>query len=589
MNGSGQPLETRLNYQPRELRFGTSGRRGEVVHLTQLEIYINVCAEIEYLQSLPRADGGITAGEEFYFAYDLRPSSTRFVEAEGGRGEICQAVVQAALDRGMCPINLGCIPTPALAYHALSRERASVMVTGSHIPFDRNGYKLNTARGELLKQHESPIAEFVRRVRSKLYGEPYADSLFDERGMLRAGHRELPSARDDGRAAYFRRYKEFFTDSSFRGKRIAVYQHSAVARDFLVELLTALGAEAIPVGRSDTFVPIDTENIDAVQLAAIQSHTREAVRSRGPVWAVVSTDGDSDRPLVLGVDPSGAVRFFGGDLVGMIVADFLGADAVVVPVSCNDAIDRGSLRSVLEPKTKIGSPYVIEGLEKARNKGKKAVCGWEANGGFLTGSDIERQGRTLTRLATRDAMLPILGVLVAAQEEGCSLTELLGRLPPRYSRAALLKKFPQSVSRQIIGRFSPDIPDLQEVVFDPKRRFIDRQGAEMHPSPGARSRLDQIRRELQQFFSNGAGFGEIARLNYIDGVRIIFSNADVAHVRPSGNADELRIYAVADTQARADALAQMGVAEPGGILRSMEDFVRGAAPTSPPEDAPLRR
>ena len=37
-------------------------------------------------------------------------------------------------------------------------------------------------------------------------------------------------------------------------------------------------------------------------------------------------------------------------------------------------------------------------------------------------------------------------------------------------------------------------------------------------------------------------------VDYTDGVRVLFDNGDVAHVRPSGNADELRIYAVADTQ-----------------------------------------
>ena len=42
---------------------------------------------------------------------------------------------------------------------------------------------------------------------------------------------------------------------------------------------------------------------------------------------------------------------------------------------------------------------------------------------------------------------------------------------------------------------------------------------------------------------------------------------------PPGNADELRIYAVADTQARADAITAMGVAEPDGILRTMERAV----------------
>lgn len=556
MARSEESLRSRLTYEPQELRFGTSGRRGEVVHLTQLEVYLNICAEIEYLQSMPRSEGGIAAGDDFYFAYDLRPSSVCFVEGEKGRGEICQAVVRAARDRGMRAINLGCIPTPALAHYALSRERASVMVTGSHIPFDRNGYKLNTPRGELMKQQEAPIGAFVQRVRASLYEQPFADSLFDERGTFKSGHADLPPHLDDARAAYLARYTGFFGGSGLHGKRIVVYQHSAVARDFLVELLSVLGAEAIPAGRSETFVPIDTENLEAGQLADIQAHASEVVRSAGPVWAVVSTDGDSDRPLILGLDESGGVRFFGGDLVGMIVAEFLGADAVVVPISCNDAIDRGSLKPVLEPKTKIGSPYVIEGLDRARAKHRKIVCGWEANGGFLTGSDIERNGKVLTKLATRDAVLPILGVLFAAQEANSSVVDLFSRLPPRYSRAALLKRFPQSVSRRIVERLSP----------------------------GEERDLKAIRAELREFFRSDMGFSEISRLDYTDGVRIIFSNGDVAHVRPSGNADELRIYAVADTQERADTIAQMGVAEPGGILRAMEKCV-----TSPPAIAPLRR
>jgi phosphomannomutase len=35
----------------------------------------------------------------------------------------------------------------------------------------------------------------------------------------------------------------------------------------------------------------------------------------------------------------------------------------------------------------------------------------------------------------------------------------------------------------------------------------------------------------------------------------------------------LRIYTVADTQIRADAIAKAGVAEPDGILRKMEDAI----------------
>ena len=535
-------LRSRLKYEPQVLGFGTSGRRGKVVDLTQLEIYLNALAELEYLQSLPLNEGGIRRSEDFYFAYDLRPSSSEFVAQEEGRGEIAQAIVRAITDAGMQAVNLGRIPTPALASYALSQNKGSIMVTGSHIPFERNGYKTNSSRGELLKEQEAPINERVRQVRQRLYEQPGDQSLFNEQGMLKCGHQELPAEHGVARAAYIERFTNFFHGSTLEGKRILVYQHSAVGRDLLVEILERLGAQVVKGGRSDTFVPIDTENIDAAQLAVMQGL---ADSDSGPLHAVVSTDGDSDRPLVLGVDPLTAqVHFFGGDLVGMVVAEYLQADAVVVPISCNDAIDRGKLASVVEAKTRIGSPFVIAGMEAALAKGKKRVCGWEPNGGFLTGSPIARNGAVLEPLLTRDAGLPILGVLFAAQQDGLSLVDLFARLPKRFSRAALLKQFPRAIALKIVERFSP---------------------------PNAVA--EAIRKDLAQFFTPALGFAAITHVDYTDGVRILFANGEVAHVRPSGNADELRIYAVADTQSRADAIAALGVAEPAGILRKMEKAV----------------
>jgi phosphomannomutase len=540
-------LRSRLNYEPQVLGFGTSGRRGKVVDLTQLEIYLNALAELEYLQSLPLTEGGIQRGEDIYFAYDLRPSSSEFVAQEEGRGEIAQAIVQAIDDAGMKAVNLGRIPTPALASFALSRNKGSIMVTGSHIPFERNGYKTYSGRGELLKQQEAPINEQVGQLRQRLYEQPWEQSLFNERGMLKCGHQELPQEQGEARAAYIERFTNFFEGSTLNGKRILVYQHSAVGRDLLVEILEHLGAQVVKGGRSDTFVPIDTENIDAAQLAVIQELADAAAASSGPLHAVVSIDGDSDRPLVLGVDPLTAqVHFFGGDLVGMVVAEYLQADAVVVPISCNDAIDRGELAAVVEPKTRIGSPFVIAGMEAALAKGKKRVCGWEPNGGFLTGSPITRNGAILQPLLTRDAGLPILGALFAAEQDGLSLVDLFACLPKRFSRAALLKHFPRATALKIVDRFSP---------------------------PGRNA--EAIGKDLAQFFAPAQGFAGVTHVDYTDGVRILFANGEVAHVRPSGNADELRIYAVADTQSRADAIAALGVAEPAGILRKMEKAVDG--------------
>src|SRR5260370_19054809 len=208
----------------------------------------------------------------------------------------------------------------------------------------------------------------------------------------------------------------------------------------------------------------------------------------------------------------------------MIVAEYLGADAVVVPISCNDAIDHSALAPALEAKTRIGSPHVIAGMAAARAKGGKVVCGWEANGGFLLGSDVQKNGRILTALPTRDAILPILAVLASANERSISVSELFAQLPPRFSRAALLRNFPRQNGKRIIEMLTAENPEEEA----------------------------RIRGRLEEFFRPEAGFSPIGRLDYTDGVRVLFENGEVAHFRPSGNADEFRMYAVADTQDRAN-------------------------------------
>ncbi len=572
-------LRARLDYEPQVLKFGTSGRRGEVVHLTQLEIYINALAELQYLQSLPANKGGIRVGDDFVYAYDLRPSSTRFVPEQMGRGEIAQAIVRAIHDSSMRPVNLGHIPTPALAFYALEHAQGGMMVTGSHIPFERNGYKTYSAKGELLKEDEAPINERVEQVRARLYAQLFRDSIFNEQGFFKSGHEPVPTASSAGRDAYVARYVHFFAGRTLAGKQLLVYEHSAVGRDLLAEILERLGATVIRAGRSDKFIPIDTENIETEQLRKIQALLDEAWAAHGPIDAVVSTDGDSDRPLVLGVESSTSggsthtparARFFSGDLLGMMVAEYLGADGIVVPISCNDAIDLSALKDHLEPKTRIGSPFVIAGMEKARCKGRRAVCGWEANGGFLTGSAFSRGGRILKALPTRDALLPILTSLFSAQENRVSLVELFARLPKRFGKAALLKNFPRAVSQQMVKRFAPPDERSQEILFtldDPK--LLDENLGPLACNPSFAQRARAIQEELSHYFTSQLGFGAITKINYTDGVRVSFSNHDVAHFRPSGNADELRIYSVADTQTRADAIAAAGVAEPDGILRRL--------------------
>ena len=323
---------TFLNYTPVPLAFGTSGLRGLVKDITDLEAYINVKAALRYLLNI----GDIRASSRVVVAGDLRPSTDR----------IMCACVQAIVDLGCRVENAGKIPTPALISNAISSGRAGVMVTGSHIPFDRNGIKINKSVGEVLKSDEPGITREVERVRVEEYGRSATASAFDACGMLKCAP-ALPPLDGAAEEAYVRRYLTSFNRGGLTGLRVLVYQHSAVGRDLLVRILRELGAEVVTAGRSETFVPIDTENITDEQLNRLEEFAVAAEARGEPLQAIVSTDGDSDRPLVTAVLSAAEVKpggrrvcFLPGDLLGIVVAEFLRADAAAVPISANDAVER---------------------------------------------------------------------------------------------------------------------------------------------------------------------------------------------------------------------------------------------------------
>ena len=296
----------------------------------------------------------------------------------------------------------------------------------------------------------------------------------------------------------------------------------------------------------------------------------------GPLDAVVSTDGDSDRPLVLGVMPAAAsgrrLRFLPGDLLGIVVAEYLRADAVVVPISANDAVD-GRMQEIgaVLRKSRIGSPHVIAAMDELRRAGAhERIAGWEANGGFLTASSFTLSAGVLPALPTRDAVLPIVVNLLSAVEHRLRLNSLWSRLPARFGRSGLLDHVPVDVGLALLGRLIPP-GKTTEISVDQHGGMLDDSGGGV-PTP--LSDLDERAwweslTVLGRVFTPARGFPPITRLNALDGLRVHFRNRDVAHVRPSGNAPQLRIYANSDTQARADQIVELGLAEPDGILRQL--------------------
>lgn len=533
--------------------------------MTDLEVYLNTKGFLLYLSRAGKTGpkGRVLA------AGDLRPSTER----------ILKAAFRAVRDSGWNPDYLGTVPTPALTFAGICAGVPSLMVTGSHIPFDRNGIKFNRPDGEILKSDEAGILSAVEEVRREEYLRESNGAVFDRDGMFRRSE-ELPAVNPEGRDLYRRRYLEGFPRDGFRGKRILFYQHSSVGRDLIPEILSAFGAQVDTAGRSDRFVPIDTENIRPDRLNFLQGMMEEESRKRSVSYdALVSTDGDGDRPMLLGTD-GGRVRFFGGDLVGAVAADYLGAEAAAVPVSANDAVDRYLERvGIRLVKTKIGSPYVIQSMKEIRREspGKKIVS-WEANGGFLTGTDLALHGNVLKALPTRDALLPILAALFSAWEKDLSVSERFSQLPRRYGASGLVDNFPSETGRRILDVFSPEDRSVTRIRFGDNEIRLEFGGEPSRifsPDDSGADGILRIRELLRSYFSPAKGYGAVSEVNYIDGLRITFANGDVAHIRPSGNAPQMRVYACADSPERADAIVNHGLEEPGGILFGMRKSLGG--------------
>lgn len=437
------------------IAFGTSGLRGPAEDFTSQAVGAYVGAFLSEIAG----DGP----HEVYVGADLRESSPR----------ISGLVLAAIKASGFSPVYGGNVPTPALAGFAMARNCPAIMVTGSHIPESYNGIKFYRRDSELLKRDE-PV------MRAK------AEALLAEGASVAAV--ELPAADVTVARDYVTRFVDAFGPGALQGLRLGVDLHSAVGRDLLLEIFEGLGAICFPYRRSDKFIAVDTEAVDPKDIARA---TDEIAQHK--LDAVVSTDGDGDRPLLIGADGTQ----INGDVLGVLTARALGIETVVTPLSSTSAIEMsGWFRTVT--RTKIGSPYVVAAMAAAGG----LVAGFEANGGFLLGSDLVLGNGTLSALPTRDAVLPLVVTLMAAKASG-GLSALVAELPRRVMLADRLK----------------------QVAAEDGAAFLK----SMQGSSEARALVH-------------AALADVVDINEMDGVRLTLGNGNIVHFRQSGNAPELRCY-----------------------------------------------
>ena len=445
------------------IAFGTSGARGLVVAFTD-----DLCAA--FTQSFVRVMQQNFIFERVAIGIDNRPSSPQMAAA-------CIGMLRAL---GINADYYGVLPTPALAYQAMLDQVPAIMVTGSHIPFDRNGLKFYRPDGEVSKADEAAILQVT---------EP-----------LLSSSPQLMAVNQAGATNYCQRYLSVFPAQILSNKHIGIFEHSSSGRELYSKVFEALGAKVTCLERSDEFVPIDTEAVsDADKKKALEWAKRHRFD------AIFSTDGDGDRPLI--ADEHG--NWLRGDIVGLLCAKALGIEALAVPVSCNAAIEKSLLFSKVV-LTRIGSPYVIAALDDL-SAVYNSCAGFEANGGFLLGSDIKLNGSALTALPTRDALLPFLALSTLAGNQ--QISSLVTQLPQRYTASDRVQNVPVEWSRTLLTGGADDPLSL-----------------------------------LQQL---GVAQQSLQSVDQTDGLRLELENGDFIHLRPSGNAPELRCYTESTSEEKA--------------------------------------
>jgi len=328
----------------------------------------------------------------------LRRAGRRPAVLIGKDTRISGYMIESALEAGFASAGVdvvltGPLPTPGVAYLTRAlRLDLGVVISASHNPFDDNGVKFFSARGEKLPDAwESDVEAAL------------------EHECRWVSSAELGRARrlDDASGRYVEFCKSTYSNElSLRGLSIVVDGAHGAAYHVAPDVFHELGAEITTIGcRPDGF------NINAGFGATAPQALIDAVRAGGADYGI-ALDGDGDRVQI--VDRAG--RLFNGDeLLYVLAADRLSqglaVPGVVGTLMTNLGVELALRRLGIDVvRTSVGDRYVLAELVRR---------GWQLGG--------EGSGHLLAldKHTTGDGIVSALMVLQAAVRSGRSLADLL--------------------------------------------------------------------------------------------------------------------------------------------------------------------
>ena len=313
--------------------FGTDGVRGSA----------NTELTPELVLALGRAVARTITATTFLIGRDTRKS-----------GPMLQAALSAGLaSEGADVVDVGVLPTPALAWLSARRDLPAVVISASHNPFADNGIKLFGAGGVKLREdEEAAVEDELHRVLDPTARAP--------RPLEGHGVGTVRFEPDLGEA-----YVDYLVGTldgrRLEGLRIVVDSANGSASGLAAEVFERAGADVVAIGCEP-----DGTNINAGCGSTATELVSSAVVEHGADLGL-ALDGDADR--LLAVDATGAL-VDGDSLVALFAGDLadrgqLAGNTVVVTVMTNLGFRRAMAeRGVLVKETDVGDRHVLAALDK---------------------------------------------------------------------------------------------------------------------------------------------------------------------------------------------------------------------------------
>ncbi len=314
-------------------RFGTDGVRGVA----------NVELTPELTLALGRAIARTISAATFLIGRDTRRS-----------GPLLQAALSAGLiSEGADVVDVGVLPTPALAWLSAERDVPAVVISASHNPFADNGIKLFAAGGvKLTEETEAAIEDELARVLDP--------SVKGPRRLEGHGVGRLTTEPDLG-GAYLDHLVSLLDGRRLDGLRMVVDSANGSASALAAGLYERLGAEVVAIGCE----PDGTNINDGCGSTATGTLAAAVIDHQAHLG--LALDGDADRLLAVG--PDGAL-VNGDELIALFALDLaergqLAGNTVVVTVMTNLGFRLAmEERNIIVKETGVGDRHVLAALDK---------------------------------------------------------------------------------------------------------------------------------------------------------------------------------------------------------------------------------